>query len=368
MFENEFNEKYNKPAIWSPKSIFWISVFFSFIAGGIMYIINYKRLGYTHKVKTQTFYIVLAIIGIIVASTFIEMNLISWGINLVIANFYKDDQKELFENHIKLGGKKASVRIPLIVYILCTGVYWGLIYWADILENEDLGFTPPTSSYIYENHPELYKAIIKNENFKGEFTVDYVQRPKDSYANHIHAEGLINGKELRVVSSYENVYEYIPYKEVYINGQILMRKEGKDKPWISNQLSEDNRDKLYEYNSFKGYRIISLNKLIRASKEDISKLEKVKIPKTGEIKRDLTMYEITFRENETFTFANPINDRVNYLENGDNTEFDLTLLINSQDEIVWEYGGFLNNIGYENCEIDYDHIGEDISIERPEIK
>ncbi|PAB58116.1 hypothetical protein [Anaeromicrobium sediminis] len=390
MSGNESYEKYNKPPIWSSKDIFLMGIIFSFITGGIMNIISYKRLGYVHKAKKRLSFLVLVIVGIFILSMVVNNNSTLMGINVATTVIYQNDQKKLFENHIKQSGKKASTLIPILVSTSCMFIIFGGLYWGENLMDES------DSSYVYENYPELYEAIKKNDKFKGEFTLDFTQSFKGSYgkdrhyyAYNIKAQGVLDGESLRVISSYDNIskgyfrrfwklggnwqkrvahnlYEDVPYKEVYVNDQRILKREGKDKPWTSTSLTNDNIDKshIYDYNSFKGYRVFSLDKLIRASNEDVSSLESFKIEKVYSNGSKGTKYHIKFYTKGASMFLNPINDRVNNFQNTKGAQCDLFLYFNSEDKLVGEsvvfsFNDYTCSVFYD---IYYSHIGESFTI------
>ncbi|PAB58115.1 hypothetical protein [Anaeromicrobium sediminis] len=405
MSANEFNEKYNKPPIWSPNSILLVSIIFSFIIGGIMNIISYKRLGYVQKAKKRLLFLILATIGIFVLSIFINMQSIIYGINMALVFFYYNDQKNLFENHIKLGGKKASVLIPLLVSILCIAIFVGGLYWADSSMNEDfeLGFNIPYFSYVYKTHPDLYEAIRKNDKFKGKFTLDFTQFFDTSYgeesknfAYNTKVQGSLNGKDLRIIFSFYDIteeyfkgyrgrsgkyyksgnrlYEDAPYEEVYIDDQWIMVRTGKDNPWTTTSIIGENINKsyVYAYSSFKGHRMFSLNEIIRASKDDFNGLDKFKILKKENSNLNgtkVTEYKIVLYGKEVSKFFNPINDRISVPEPINNVTCILYLYVNSKNEIVKEktrcvFGRYVTGVSYE---INYSNIDEYFPIENPKV-
>ena len=119
---------------WNPKAIGGIAFFFTFLPAGVMYAINYERLGYPEK-KTPG--IVFTIVGfalyilvIALLPDFPGSNSLFMGFNIGMTAFFFQGQKKLFEQHLQQGGGKAPIGPPLAFsFLLLVILFGGVFMW-----------------------------------------------------------------------------------------------------------------------------------------------------------------------------------------------------------------------------------------------
>lgn len=119
--ENKPGKSVNRSAVWNPMILAILCVPFSFFSTGILYVINYKRLGYPELAKQAFFYVVVGFLFFtagsgVLADTW-QMRGFLWMINLGVAVVFYQTQREPFEEHLAAGGKEASMLIPLVIAV-----------------------------------------------------------------------------------------------------------------------------------------------------------------------------------------------------------------------------------------------------------
>jgi hypothetical protein len=124
--------------LFNPGHFVWMSFFFSFYPAGIMYAVNWGRLGDPKKrnillaAYTAGFaaFITLAIIIPWKWTTYVFE-----GVNVALGLYMMRDQADRFKAHIQGGGKKASIILPVTVCIVLTAaLVWMMITAAKIPE------------------------------------------------------------------------------------------------------------------------------------------------------------------------------------------------------------------------------------------
>ena len=114
-------------AAWSPTAIVWACLLFSVLPGGIMYALNFERLGQPQKKKTALLGVIafcFVFYGILFAAAFKPELFPSFNEKMLralsaagtfgMARIFYLQQKPLFIRHLQQGGKKASVWPPIV--------------------------------------------------------------------------------------------------------------------------------------------------------------------------------------------------------------------------------------------------------------
>ncbi len=194
--ENENKRKdLNDKGLWSPKSIMIIGSLVSFFIAGIMSAINYGRLGYTDKKKKLILTMTILFILTIVISEKVS-SMIPWAsINIGISAALKNEQEKLYKEHIKNGGKKASLKIPLILSTIVLLLTFGIMY---------IDYYNKTIVYYDENIGSGFaKLYHKNGKlrYEGNFKDGFAHKKGKSYYENGNVlyegdfkDGLFHGK------------------------------------------------------------------------------------------------------------------------------------------------------------------------------
>lgn len=171
---NDFS--YVKKGLWNPTSFIIISLLFSFLPAVIMYSINYGRLG---QAKKKTFYLVsgfILFILMVFVSMFFNASIIkavTYSINIALGIYMRNDQRNVYDNYINAGGKKASFVLPIILCIVLTIlVIMSIVYSANI----------PDKKLTFQGDDLYYTDNITKEetNKLGLYLVDYGVLVKDN--------------------------------------------------------------------------------------------------------------------------------------------------------------------------------------------
>lgn len=146
-----YDFSYVKKGLWNPTSFIIISLLFSFLPAVIMYSINYGRLG---QAKKRTFYLIsgfILFILMVFVSMFFNASIlkaVTYSINVALGMYMRNDQRNMYDNYINAGGKKASLVLPVILCIaLTTLVIVSIVYSANIpdkkltFQGDDLYYT-----------------------------------------------------------------------------------------------------------------------------------------------------------------------------------------------------------------------------------
>lgn len=113
--------EYSNKKLWNPNSFVGLSIVFSFLPAAILYSLNLGRLGLTKKrnillISFISLFLILVSISMYADSKI--MKPLFFAINIGIGAYLGRKQKETYENHIKLGGNKASYLIPMIICLV----------------------------------------------------------------------------------------------------------------------------------------------------------------------------------------------------------------------------------------------------------
>ena len=126
MTEGSASESKPAKAAWNPRAIEYIGFFCSFLPAGIMWAINYARLGYPEKKIPRLLLTIVGFIGFVVLEGFIPherfRKFIGLLVNFAVSYFFYRDQQALFDEYTAKGGTRASNRIPLVLSILFVGL------------------------------------------------------------------------------------------------------------------------------------------------------------------------------------------------------------------------------------------------------
>jgi len=188
--------------LWNPKSFIIISAIFSFLPTGIICSLNYGRLG-DHKKKWITlistilsfivFIYLLSLLSVKSSSLALPVNA---GIGILLRNI----QKELYNEHIKNGGEKASYFLPvLICFLLLALVILSRIYTAAMPENS-IAYGQNHVYYtnaITESQAKKLGAYFKKDIFTDNSKIDIkIDKEKDIYVfSLIVQDDAVNNQE-----------------------------------------------------------------------------------------------------------------------------------------------------------------------------
>jgi len=141
--DNQKQEKMNiAPApkkLWNPISFLIISAVFSFLPTGILYALNWGRLGYKKKRNLYLIGSVLAFTLFCAVASFIPETLAMGfyiGVNIGAGSYFMQSQRKDYKAHIENGGKKASLLLPLFICIVAAAILiWALFMAKNIPDN-----------------------------------------------------------------------------------------------------------------------------------------------------------------------------------------------------------------------------------------
>lgn len=111
---------------WNPAAIGWLSVLFTFLPAGILWALNFARLGQPDKTRPRLIGVALGYLvfwvlafwdfGDGAVQQFLDAGL--KGTHAAVAYAFYHQQKPLFRAHIEAGGKKASIWLPAAFFFL----------------------------------------------------------------------------------------------------------------------------------------------------------------------------------------------------------------------------------------------------------
>lgn len=164
---------------WSPRAIGVMSFCFSFLPAGIMLGLNFARLGRPERTWPTIGGVIAGFALFVIAIVYVPdhpvLNQVFGAINFGVAYFFYQSQKQLFEEHIKNGGSKASpwaaAFLSLLLIVTLGGGVFGYYYY-DTVEDEERFRTATeyldTGRYAeaeqmfleyQEKYPEEYNAL-----------------------------------------------------------------------------------------------------------------------------------------------------------------------------------------------------------------
>jgi hypothetical protein len=142
---------------WSPNAIGFITLFCTFLPGGILWALNYSRLGQPDKTRPRMIGVIigylamwtLAFLEIENADVARAVDVVIRAIHPALGFLFYQQQKDLFKQHIDSGGKKASILLPTLLSIafLVTVIIGILLaaYGSKILQQ---GFSAPFDNFV----------------------------------------------------------------------------------------------------------------------------------------------------------------------------------------------------------------------------
>ncbi|MDT8717123.1 hypothetical protein IAI10_10680 [Clostridium sp. 19966] len=179
----------NEKGLWNPKYFLVISIIFSFVPAGVLYALNYGRMGDKKKKNYTLFSVIAGFLLLLVVSVFIPGNdskYIGYAVNIFVASYFSRNQKELYASHILGGGKKASFALPIFLsIIICAIIVVPLIaltvYYGDIPDNKiqihgsELYYTENIKQDDAKKFGEyLYNSQIIGDNDKASLKIDKI--------------------------------------------------------------------------------------------------------------------------------------------------------------------------------------------------
>jgi hypothetical protein len=121
VLETERDYSIEKNKVWNPNVLKWICIFLSAYSGIVLYIINFYRLNHPQKRKKLAIGLSI-LLPISLISVFIRkydlITLLLFMINIGLAIYFSDEQKQLFYEHMQNGGQKASSILAWIFGVL----------------------------------------------------------------------------------------------------------------------------------------------------------------------------------------------------------------------------------------------------------
>jgi len=154
---NEFYPGKANKGLWNPARFVVLSIFFSFLPAGILYSLNYGRVG-SFKKRNTSLLVICAVFAIAIMITFtIEKDIaksLFLGLNVGVGIYMQREQKKLFKDHIANGGRKASYIFPVIFCIIFVALLiWAMIYSQNI----------PDKSIVINGDEIYYTDNIKKD-------------------------------------------------------------------------------------------------------------------------------------------------------------------------------------------------------------
>jgi len=106
---------------WNPRYIAMLSIFLSILPGGILHAVNYGRLGHTELKRRKlvgnlTWATALFVLAMVLPDGAVVL---IWLMSVLIARQFYRTQVDLFQEHIRAGGKTESILVPATITIVC---------------------------------------------------------------------------------------------------------------------------------------------------------------------------------------------------------------------------------------------------------
>lgn len=104
------------PPAWSPVAIGWLSALLSPIPAGILWSLNWRRLGQPDRTRGGFLFVVgVAVVYLPLAMLLpARANMVFMAANIAIASYFHSSQKELFAQHLARGGPRARLLKPVL--------------------------------------------------------------------------------------------------------------------------------------------------------------------------------------------------------------------------------------------------------------
>ncbi len=174
-----------KKALWSPIAILILSVVFTPLVSTILYILNWHRSeDYSRRNLGMVAYIAV-LMGVLAAVFWLPNGLqpAILIINIGLGAYMYQTQKQLYQEHIKTGGKSANLIVPAVLSI---GVALLLVYLM----------------VIFANMPERSMKLFNDELFYNDATTEEERKKMASY---LEAVGLFAQDNVVVTAKIERV-------------------------------------------------------------------------------------------------------------------------------------------------------------------
>ncbi len=232
----------NDKGLWSPKSIMIIGSLVSFFIAGIMSAINYGRLGYADKKKKLILTITIGYIASICLSIIIGEKIdltTSWAsVNIGVSAVLKSQQEKLYKDYIKNGGKKASLKTPLIwstiVLLLTFGIGPAVDYYyiktGRYEGNIENGFAKSyykNGNIEYEGYFLDYSPNGKGKSYYGSGKLQYEGNFKDRLP-HGKGKGYYENENVAYEGNFKDGIFHGKGKLYYENGNVLYEGDFKN--------------------------------------------------------------------------------------------------------------------------------------------
>jgi hypothetical protein len=166
----EINAKHTY-RLWNPKSFIIFSALFSFLPAGIMYALNYGRIGNQRK---KWLFLMSTIIGFIALSAFAFImpttisKFLCLGINIGIGVYFMNTQTAMYQAHIQNGGERASYLLPITIAILIFVLLIATIMYSQYIPDKKLNYNKNQLYYtdsVTELQAKKLGDFLKTEGF-----------------------------------------------------------------------------------------------------------------------------------------------------------------------------------------------------------
>jgi len=173
--------KVSTKKLWNPKSFVILSALFSFFPTGIICSLNYGRLGDNKKKWITLISNILGLISLVALIFLINIKSSSaiLPINIGVGILFRNMQKNIYNEHIKNGGEKASYFIPILIGILFIAVIIAIkIYTVAIPENSiaygknSIYYTNAISESEARKLGDYLKPDVFNDNSETDIKLD----------------------------------------------------------------------------------------------------------------------------------------------------------------------------------------------------
>lgn len=213
--------KISTKKLWNPKSFIIFSVFFSFVPAGIMCSLNYGRCGNQRKKWTFFLSTILGFMALIALAIILSVKTSSifLAINIGVGIYFRNIQRQLYEEHIKNGGGRASYLLPIIIGALIFAFFAASIISSAYIPDKALDYGKSHVYYtdnITASQAKNLGDYLKSESFFiSDSEIDIkIDKQKDIYIfSMIVDDSYLNDEEFikstKISSKYisQNVFE-----------------------------------------------------------------------------------------------------------------------------------------------------------------
>lgn len=175
--------------LWNPKSFIIFSALFSFLPAGIMYSLNYGRIGNERKKWASLIATFIGFIALFTLAYFIPTTIsksLSFGINIGIGAYLMRAQSELYQEHIQSGGERASYLPPIIIGISIFALLISTIMYSQYLPDKALNYNKNQLYYtdrVTESQAKKLGDYLESQGFfKDDSETDVkIDKQEDTY-------------------------------------------------------------------------------------------------------------------------------------------------------------------------------------------